>query len=71
MRALGDRTFSAIILNPYMTGAEVLKMVLREFGLISGEDLRVGALARADSPSSWTRSKGSCCRSAPFKRRPS
>jgi general secretion pathway protein A len=50
VRALGDRTFSAIILNPYMTGAEVLKMVLREFGLISGEDLRVGALARADSP---------------------
>jgi type II secretory pathway predicted ATPase ExeA len=50
IRALGDRTFSAIILNPYMTGAEVLKMVLREFGLISGEDLRVGALARADSP---------------------
>jgi general secretion pathway protein A len=50
VRALGDRTFSALIQNPYMTGAEVLKMVLREFGLISGEDLRVGALARADSP---------------------
>jgi general secretion pathway protein A len=50
VRALGDRTFSAIVLNPYMTGAEVLKMILREFGLISGEDLRVGALARADSP---------------------
>ena len=50
VRALGERTFSAIVLNPYMTGAEVLKMILREFGLISGEDLRVGALARADSP---------------------
>ena len=50
VRALGDRTFSAIVLNPYMKGPEVLKMILREFGLISGEDLRVGALARADSP---------------------
>jgi general secretion pathway protein A len=50
VRALGDRTFSAIVQNPYMKGPEVLKMILREFGLISGEDLRVGALARADSP---------------------
>lgn len=46
--ALGDRTFSALILNPYMSGGEVLKLILRDFGLISREDLRQGALARAE-----------------------
>ena len=46
--ALGDRTFSAIILNPYMTGAEVLRIVLRDFGLVSHEELRRGGLAAAD-----------------------
>lgn len=48
--ALGDRTFAAMILNPYMTGAEVLRIVLRDFGLVSHEDLRRGALASADVP---------------------
>lgn len=46
--ALGDRTFSAIILNPYMTGAEVLRIVLRDFGLVSHDELRRGGLATAD-----------------------
>jgi type II secretory pathway predicted ATPase ExeA len=48
LHALGDRTFSAIILNPYMTGAEVLRIVLRDFGLVSHEELRRGGLAAAD-----------------------
>jgi general secretion pathway protein A len=48
LHALGDRTFSAIILNPYMTGAEVLRIVLRDFGLVSHEELRRGGLASAD-----------------------
>lgn len=48
--ALGDRTFSAIILNPYMTGAEVLRIILRDFGLVSHEELRRGGLATADVP---------------------
>lgn len=48
LAALGDRTFSAIILNPYMTGAEVLRIVLRDFGLVSHEELRRGGLATAD-----------------------
>ena len=39
-----------MILNPYMTGAEVLRIVLRDFGLVSREDLRRGALATADVP---------------------
>jgi len=47
--ALGERTFSCIILNPYLTQAELMKMVLREFGLVSREELRSGMLARADA----------------------
>jgi type II secretory pathway predicted ATPase ExeA len=50
LEALGDRTFSAIILNPYMTGAEVLRVVLRDFGFISREEIRRGAFAHADAP---------------------
>ncbi|MEO8482724.1 MAG: AAA family ATPase [Acidobacteriota bacterium] len=50
LQTLGERTFSAMILNPYMAGAEVLRIVLRDFGLVSNEDLRRGALASADVP---------------------
>jgi general secretion pathway protein A len=50
IEALGDRTFAAMVLNPYMTGAEVLRIVLRDFGLVAHEDLRRGALASADVP---------------------
>ena len=50
IQALGPRTFSATILNPYMSGAEVLRLVLRDFGLVTHEDLRRGALASADIP---------------------
>lgn len=50
IQALGDRAFSAIILNPYMSGAELLRVVLREFGFVSREEIRRGALAQADVP---------------------
>jgi type II secretory pathway predicted ATPase ExeA len=50
IEALGERTFAAMVLNPYMTGAEVLRIVLRDFGLVAHEDLRRGALAAADVP---------------------
>lgn len=50
LESLGDRTFSALILNPYMSGPEVLRIVLRDFGFVSHEDLRRGALAAADVP---------------------
>lgn len=50
IQALGERTFSAILLNPYMSGAELLKVVLKEFGLVTREELRRGALARAEPP---------------------
>ena len=48
--ALGHRTFSALILNPYMSDAEVLRVILRDFGLVSRDEIRRGALAKADMP---------------------
>jgi general secretion pathway protein A len=48
--ALGDRTFSALILNPYMSGAEMLRAILRDFGFVSRDDLRRGAFSQADVP---------------------
>jgi len=48
--SLGHRTFSALVLNPYMSGAEVLRVILRDFGLVSREEIRKGALAKADTP---------------------
>jgi general secretion pathway protein A len=50
IQALGARTFSALILNPYMTDAEVVRVVLRDFGLVSRDEIRRGALAKADMP---------------------
>ena len=50
LESLGSRTFSAMILNPYMSGAEVFRIVLRDFGLVSPEDLRRGTLVNADVP---------------------
>lgn len=48
--ALGDRTFSALILNPYMAGAELFRVVLRDFGFVSREELKGGKFAQADVP---------------------
>lgn len=48
--ATGDRTFSSILHQPYMTGPEMLKLILRDFGMVSKEELRRGALAGADIP---------------------
>ena len=50
IESLGKRTFSAMILNPYMSGAEVFRIVLRDFGLVTHDELRRGALANADVP---------------------
>jgi len=47
---LGHRTFSALVLNPYMAGTEVLRVILRDFGLVSRDEIRRGSLARADAP---------------------
>jgi general secretion pathway protein A len=48
--ALGHRTFSALVLNPYMAGPEVLRVILRDFGLVSRDEIRRGSLTRADAP---------------------
>lgn len=48
--ALGDRAFSAVLHQPYMTGPEMLRLILRDLGLVSREELRRGALAAADVP---------------------
>ena len=48
--SLGHRSFSALILNPYMHDAEVLRTILRDFGLVTREDIRTGAFAHADVP---------------------
>jgi general secretion pathway protein A len=48
--ALGARTFSALILNPYMSGPEVLRVVLRDFGFVSRDEIRRGLIAQADAP---------------------
>jgi len=48
--ALGERTFSSVLHQPYMTGPEMLRLILRDFGLVSKEELRRGAMASADVP---------------------
>jgi general secretion pathway protein A len=48
--ALGDHTFSSILHNPYMLGTEMLRIIVRDFGLVSREEMRHGALAGADTP---------------------
>lgn len=50
IQALGPRTFSALILNPYMSDAEVLRVILRDFGLVTREEIRSGVFAKADVP---------------------
>jgi len=50
IEALGHRTFSALVLNPYMAGPEVLRVILRDFGLVSRDEIRRGSLTRADAP---------------------
>ena len=48
--ATGDRTFSSILHQPYMPGPEMLRLILRDFGMVSREEMRRGALAGADVP---------------------
>jgi general secretion pathway protein A len=48
--SLGGSTFASFIHQPYMNGREMLRLVLRDFGLVSREELRRGMLADADAP---------------------
>ena len=47
--ALGGRTFSAIITNPAVADAELLRVILRDFGVVSREEMRRGRLEAADA----------------------
>src|SRR5215212_2698179 len=48
-RALLDqvdrRTFTALVLNPFLSEDDLLKRILQDFGVISREDLKAGRLA--------------------------
>ena len=39
-------TFTALVLNPFMSEEDLLKRILQDFGVISREDVKRGALAR-------------------------
>jgi general secretion pathway protein A len=43
-----ERNVSCILHQPYMTGPEMLRLVVRDFGLVTREELRRGVLAGAD-----------------------
>lgn len=43
-----DRQVSCILHQPYMTGPEMLRLIVRDFGLVTREELRRGVLAGAD-----------------------
>jgi len=43
-----DRNVSCILHQPYMTGPEMLRLIVRDFGLVTREELRRGVLAGAD-----------------------
>jgi general secretion pathway protein A len=47
--SLGGRTFSAIITNPAVADAELLRVVLRDFGVVSREEMRRGQFEKADA----------------------
>lgn len=47
--SLGGRTFSAIITNPAVADAELLRLILRDFGVVSREEIRRGRFEKADA----------------------
>ncbi|MDQ3069561.1 MAG: AAA family ATPase [Acidobacteriota bacterium] len=47
--SLGGRTFSTIITNPAVADAELLRVILRDFGVVSREELRRGKFEAADA----------------------
>lgn len=45
LEQIDRRTFSALVLNPFLSEDELLKVVLQDFGVISREDTKNGRLA--------------------------
>ena len=42
--AADRRTFTSLVLNPYVSGEDLLRLVLQDFGVISREEIRRGLL---------------------------
>ena len=42
---LDRRTFTALVLNPFVSEEDLLRLILQDFGLVSREDVRKGRLA--------------------------
>jgi general secretion pathway protein A len=45
LEQLDRNTFTALVLNPFITEADLLRLVLRDFGVISRDDMKRGRLA--------------------------
>ena len=45
LEQLDDRTFTALVLNPFVTEEELIRQILCEFGVLSRDELRRGWLA--------------------------
>jgi general secretion pathway protein A len=50
IEALGDRTVASIQHHPYLIGADMLRLIVRDFGLLSHDELRKGAFSQVDVP---------------------
>src|SRR5262245_53253241 len=46
---LPARSFLSLVLNPFLTAEDLLNQVLQDFGLVSNDDLRRGALTKANA----------------------
>lgn len=47
---LGRRTVTALVLNPFLSEEDLLRLILREFGVVSHEDLARGRLDHVSKP---------------------
>jgi type II secretory pathway predicted ATPase ExeA len=47
---LDRRTFTALVLNPFVSEEDLLRLILQDFGVVSREDVRRGRLAGVGKP---------------------
>jgi len=45
LEGIDRNTFSALVLNPFLSEADLLKLILQDFGVVSREDVKRGRLA--------------------------
>jgi general secretion pathway protein A len=46
LEEIDRKTFSALVLNPFLSEEDLLKLILQDFGVVSREDVKRGRLAR-------------------------